>query len=674
MCVGVSTGSSLLVFHSPSVDPTPITFFPALKPSKTTNTTRRRPTGRMAPKVREQSPADSNTDEGSPVPSVAGPRSGSPPSPTTLALASLNMTRDDLARHTVQMRSFLNAQRTAAVPPFPIPTATQDAVKTVITNATTTVLEGRPSLEAVLERSEKRKKDKKQPSSAEQASSAPTAAAASTSSLIPPTFTERVYTLKPPPSRASVAVSNASRASSVSSVVPPAPVSILFEDWPFRSRRAETDPPRRPCSFQDVFTSRSGSTAPSASLDHPSLPRSASVASQMSSLANERDLDHEADIDALLGLNQASQSHRPHIHSLPDQDSPRHLYPPNTESSSPSASSVLVTPQKSSGQPKTQNQTMILPSATSPRKVPIVHPGLSPLYSYPSSSPITPYRPHGLKPPFPSITSSARPRNALPSSSPIPNSSPVSVVDMSPTSPATLPFKLPPGPRLVGKPHYSYAALIGQALMSSPTNRLSLNQIYQWISMAYPFFKRGEAGWQNSIRHNLSLNGCFVKIKRDDGEKGKGSWWAIREGDEGCFAGGGFVRQGRAGGRKRKGKAEKDTAEQEDAVNADPITDDDAGASPKKKKKTSAGAGKPTASSASTSHRPGNLPAYSRSASASTTATSIFSQATTSSYDSSASYSQSAYQVPSTYASLSTSQSSEGVSVWFHSWVLECRI
>ncbi|KIO34123.1 hypothetical protein M407DRAFT_44130, partial [Tulasnella calospora MUT 4182] len=76
-------------------------------------------------------------------------------------------------------------------------------------------------------------------------------------------------------------------------------------------------------------------------------------------------------------------------------------------------------------------------------------------------------------------------------------------------------------------PHYSYAALIGQALMSSPTKRLSLNQIYTWISMAYPYFKRGEAGWQNSIRHNLSLNGCFVKIKRDDGEKGKGSWWSI---------------------------------------------------------------------------------------------------------------------------------------------------
>ncbi|KDQ13107.1 hypothetical protein BOTBODRAFT_74583, partial [Botryobasidium botryosum FD-172 SS1] len=81
-------------------------------------------------------------------------------------------------------------------------------------------------------------------------------------------------------------------------------------------------------------------------------------------------------------------------------------------------------------------------------------------------------------------------------------------------------------------PACSYASLIGQAILASPIKRLTLNQIYTYISLAYPFYKRGQSGWQNSIRHNLSLNGCFTKTKREDGEKGKGSWWMINPEDE----------------------------------------------------------------------------------------------------------------------------------------------
>ena len=194
---------------------------------------------------------------------------------------------------------------------------------------------------------------------------------------------------------------------------------------------------------------------------------------------------------------------------------------------------------------------------------------------------------------------------------------------MSPSNP----FTVPPGPRGSAKPHYSYAALIGQALMASDSGRLSLNQIYTWISLAYPYFKRGESGWQNSIRHNLSLNGCFVKIKRDDGEKGKGSWWAIREGDLGCFAGGGFQRQGRANGRKRKGKAEKEVDEETGETSAE--------GSPKKKKKPAVPvkAEGPLTASLGTFPRP-----YSRSASTSTTATSTTQQSYESSTGSYAGY------------------------------------
>ncbi|KZP01670.1 hypothetical protein CALVIDRAFT_559470 [Calocera viscosa TUFC12733] len=106
------------------------------------------------------------------------------------------------------------------------------------------------------------------------------------------------------------------------------------------------------------------------------------------------------------------------------------------------------------------------------------------------------------------------------------------------------PFPVPTGPRPSTKPAWSYAALIGQSINAAPSKRASLSQIYNWISTAYPFYKRSEAGWQNSIRHNLSLNECFVKIKREEGEKGKGCWWGIRPGDEECFAAGGFRKKG----------------------------------------------------------------------------------------------------------------------------------
>ncbi|CAE7092520.1 unnamed protein product [Rhizoctonia solani] len=126
-----------------------------------------------------------------------------------------------------------------------------------------------------------------------------------------------------------------------------------------------------------------------------------------------------------------------------------------------------------------------------------------------------------------------------------------------PTDPNDPPYTLPPGPRPREKPAASYAALIGQAIMSAipgpdAKKKLTLAQIYAWISAAWPFYKPGEAGWMNSIRHNLSLNDCFVKIKRDGREKGKGSFWGIREGDEDMFANGGFVRRSSAAKKRKK--------------------------------------------------------------------------------------------------------------------------
>lgn len=78
-----------------------------------------------------------------------------------------------------------------------------------------------------------------------------------------------------------------------------------------------------------------------------------------------------------------------------------------------------------------------------------------------------------------------------------------------------------------GKPPYSYAQLIVQAISAATDKQLTLNGIYSYITRNYPYYKTADKGWQNSIRHNLSLNRYFVKVPRNHEEPGKGSFWRI---------------------------------------------------------------------------------------------------------------------------------------------------
>ncbi|KAL1452562.1 hypothetical protein WDU94_006780 [Cyamophila willieti] len=77
------------------------------------------------------------------------------------------------------------------------------------------------------------------------------------------------------------------------------------------------------------------------------------------------------------------------------------------------------------------------------------------------------------------------------------------------------------------KPPYSYAQLIVQAVASAHDKQLTLSGIYSYITKNYPYYRTADKGWQNSIRHNLSLNRYFIKVPRSQEEPGKGSFWRI---------------------------------------------------------------------------------------------------------------------------------------------------
>ncbi|KAL0138014.1 fork head domain-containing protein [Mucor lusitanicus] len=89
---------------------------------------------------------------------------------------------------------------------------------------------------------------------------------------------------------------------------------------------------------------------------------------------------------------------------------------------------------------------------------------------------------------------------------------------------------LPPIPVMMRHPYI--VASVKQYRSEAQNEQLQHHIIYTWITARYPaLYNAEDTGWQNTIRHNLSLNRCFKKVPKSElvgtSHRGKGGYWTI---------------------------------------------------------------------------------------------------------------------------------------------------
>ncbi|KAI9283691.1 fork head domain-containing protein [Umbelopsis sp. AD052] len=107
------------------------------------------------------------------------------------------------------------------------------------------------------------------------------------------------------------------------------------------------------------------------------------------------------------------------------------------------------------------------------------------------------------------------------------------------------------------RPPFSYSSLIAQAILTTANKRMTLRDIYRWIMEKYPaLYNADDTGWQNTIRHNLSLNKCFKKVPKSEitpeENRGKGGFWTLDPEYMNQYTDGAFARGSIANRRSMK--------------------------------------------------------------------------------------------------------------------------
>lgn len=110
------------------------------------------------------------------------------------------------------------------------------------------------------------------------------------------------------------------------------------------------------------------------------------------------------------------------------------------------------------------------------------------------------------------------------------------------------------------KPPYSYISLTAMAIWSSTEKMLPLSEIYRFITERFPYYRKNTQRWQNSLRHNLSFNDCFIKVPRRPDRPGKGAYWALHPQAFDMFENGSLLRRRK---RFKLHKSEKDILNEE---------------------------------------------------------------------------------------------------------------
>jgi hypothetical protein len=111
------------------------------------------------------------------------------------------------------------------------------------------------------------------------------------------------------------------------------------------------------------------------------------------------------------------------------------------------------------------------------------------------------------------------------------------------------------------KPPYSYVALISMALDSFTDGKATQREIVSYIQARFPYYRQNTMKLTTAIRHNLTLNDCFMKSGRRLGDKG--CLWTRDPAYEDMFKHGSLLRrkfrlkEGRVDKYNRCGKSQK---------------------------------------------------------------------------------------------------------------------